>query len=366
MLPNKVLAEKITVFLNLIFHLEDYRTNQNEREDQLHVCGNAKTVLREILSSKKIIHYLTCSDDPYNNYKKINETETVKEFKYMNLTEDKINYIKKVNPQSFNQNSLMQYNFFFDSTDETDMIYMFSIRKMSQIIQFCFQNIMLKKQLQKESIKKSRKDFFLASNNIKINSKKYLPEIKKESKNNKLLRKSTSDFLFRNLPNFIVYPSNDKNNLQNIIVNNKNYVKISKNNSALKNIKLPKYINNIPPDIQLRLIQLLHTKKPKNSKLEDKNILKFTKNNFIDNEDFYNKIISGEREKEVEDEVKRKENVKNQKVSIFSQWNAKKLNEDKINLKNEIEKKMKKEKINNEIKENSTFMKLLKEKGYMY
>ena len=33
MTTNKTIAEKINVFLNLLFHLEDYVTNQKQREE---------------------------------------------------------------------------------------------------------------------------------------------------------------------------------------------------------------------------------------------------------------------------------------------------------------------------------------------
>ena len=57
MTTNKIIAEKINVFLNLLFHLEDYITNQQVREEQLHISNNVKLVLSEVAQSPKVKEY---------------------------------------------------------------------------------------------------------------------------------------------------------------------------------------------------------------------------------------------------------------------------------------------------------------------
>jgi hypothetical protein len=57
MTTNKIIAEKINVFLNLLFHLEDYITNQEQREEQLHVSDIVKKVLGEVVSSEKVKNF---------------------------------------------------------------------------------------------------------------------------------------------------------------------------------------------------------------------------------------------------------------------------------------------------------------------
>ena len=53
MTTNKTIAEKINVFLNLLFHFEDYITNQQQREEQLHINEIVKNILREVASSEQ-------------------------------------------------------------------------------------------------------------------------------------------------------------------------------------------------------------------------------------------------------------------------------------------------------------------------
>jgi hypothetical protein len=45
MLTNKIIAERINVLLNLLFHLEDYINNQQQREEQIHISDLVKSVL---------------------------------------------------------------------------------------------------------------------------------------------------------------------------------------------------------------------------------------------------------------------------------------------------------------------------------
>ena len=58
MLTTKQIAEKIDMFNNLLFHLDDYIKNKKERKGQLHLSKNIRLVLREIISSKENANYI--------------------------------------------------------------------------------------------------------------------------------------------------------------------------------------------------------------------------------------------------------------------------------------------------------------------
>ena len=312
MITNKVIAEKINVFLNLLFHFEDYINNQKIREEQLHISDNVKNVLSEVSYSEKVKDYFFHGADANHNHDE-NEIDSI--FKPMTLTEDKINYIKKANPQGFNQKNLELLNFFYNSTGEIDMINDLIKSKILSIIKYGLTQVMLKKLKEKEKKIYSKINFVL----INKNNNKLLNNF-----NNKFLQNQSIKFSifknkrslselkeqFRLKPNFIVPPINNgkanKNNIKNkrnnIFANNeilkkgennnitkvedyntnlhKNYILIQddlrnkdKNNDQTfpdiisKNYGA-KYLNKNPisPSIQLDLIHLLHKRKKKKSK----------------------------------------------------------------------------------------------------
>ena len=301
MITNKVIAEKINVFLNLLFHLEDYINNQKIREEQLHISESVKSLLSEVAYSEIVKDYFYKGADVNLEHE---EKETEPEFKIMKLTEEKKRYIKMVNPQSFNQKNLELINFFFNSTGEADLINDLIKYKVLSTIKFCLTEIMLKKFRQKQKEIYSKINFVLISRNGN-----------KELKQNKckidLFKKQRSladmSYHLKLRPNFIIAPepsfiNTGKIKKRNNVFNNKKccsvkkrddniknsldyYYKIiySKNNKLLQrdskdknNDHLPSIKPNkthikvdIPPSAQLDLIDLLHNKRF-NSKFKKK------------------------------------------------------------------------------------------------
>ena len=95
----------------------------------------------------------------------IEDNKLEKEFRINKLTEGKIKYLKKVNPQSFNQKNLETLNFFYNSTGEADMIYDMTKMKVFSIIKFCLTQLMQKKFKQKEKEIYSKINFALINKN---------------------------------------------------------------------------------------------------------------------------------------------------------------------------------------------------------
>ncbi len=203
MLTNKIIAERINVLLNLLFHLEDYINNQQQREEQIHISDLVKSVLTEVTSSEVIKNYFFKGADAKNE---INEEkdEIKSEFKLNKLTEQKINYIKKINPQSFNQKNLDVLHFFYNSSGEADMIYDLVKFKIFSIIKFCLTHIMLKK------YKEDEKKIFNKINLALINKNSYYKKVESNWKNkdkNIYRSKSSIRNKFISSPNFIIPPS---------------------------------------------------------------------------------------------------------------------------------------------------------------
>ena len=163
MTTNKIIAEKINVFLNLLFHLEDYITNQEQREEQLHINEIVKNILREVASSETVKKFFYRGADINNET--VDENEFEPEFIVDRLTEEKIKYIKRVNPQSFNQKNLEVVNYFYNSSGEADMIYDIVKTKIFTIIKYCLTTIMQKKYKEKEKQIYSKINFALVNKN---------------------------------------------------------------------------------------------------------------------------------------------------------------------------------------------------------
>ena len=359
MTTNKIIAEKINVFLNLLYHLEDYITNQQIREEQLHISNNVKLILSEVADSPKVKAYFYKGVDINREYE---DNEIEPEFKIMRLTEDKIKYIKKANPQSFNQKNLQLLNYFYNSSGEADMIYDSIKYKMLAIIKFCLTQIMLKKYKEKEKEIYSKINFVLISKNNKLlrelkNSKSSIfDSINKFS----LVKKNASlpdiKEQFRLKPNFIIPPpintgiiknnnmkKADKKNLNyNIEEYNKtsfskNYKLVqqnSKNNENYPNInnfRKTNYYNNkiqISPSSQLDLIHILHRKKKRPEYKLPKTANKEIKN---DNNNFYIKIVNGNDNDKLTQELMKKRNLS--ELKKLNKKNENKKTDKQINSK---------------------------------
>ena len=378
MTTNKTIAEKTKVFLNLLFHLEDYITNQKIREEQLHISNNVKLVLQEVANSPKVKEYFYKGTDINHDYFEDNEIDP--EFRLMKLTDDKIKYIKKVNPQSFNQKNLQLLNYFYNSSGEADMINDSIKLKMLAIIKFCLTQIMLKKYKEKEKEIYSKINFVLRSNN----NNKLLKQLKNNNKLSLIKRnKSLADIKdqFKLKPNFVIPPPLNSGKIKNNINIFNKYKTVKKNidkddyykTGFSKNYKLvhdlnmrdinnhnfpninskTKYKNKvkISPTSQLNLIDILHRRKKKTEfnksfKTSNKEINNSVNNNYIN-------IVNGNE---------------NNKLSESKLENKRSLSDYKI-VKNNIDKK-----IGNKIISSSDYdynkifnmFDALKKRGYMY
>ena len=133
---NKIIAEKIQMFFNLIFHIDDYIKNKKERKDQLNVSKSIRLILREIITSKVNLNLLITNVDlkPDNTKKKSKEE----------IQQEKA-YIKAINPLSFNQKNLNNINLFYDTNNEIFIINYLILDKILSVVRFCFWEIIKQK-----------------------------------------------------------------------------------------------------------------------------------------------------------------------------------------------------------------------------
>ena len=317
MTTNKIIAEKINVFLNLLFHLEDYINNQQQREEQLHISEQVKIILNEVASSERDKQFFYRGADMNNKTEEDNEIEY--EFKLNKLTENKIKYIKRINPQSFNQKNLEVVNYFYDSAGETDMINDILKQKIFSIIKYCLTHIMQKKNQEKEKEIYSKVNFAL------INKNNYYKKKEKEKDSSIFIKNRSVSNLrekFISRPNFIIPPTIveanfKKTNLPVIKRPNKNIINAYNKTGFAKNYKLiqpnekdideeknSKILSSynglykskknfkIPASSQLDLLNILYDMKKKpifsNKELSSKkgfkkNYIKIEENNIISN-----------------------------------------------------------------------------------
>ena len=182
MITSKEIGEKILMFNNLLYHLDDYIRNKKERKGQLQIPKSLRLVLREIISSKKNIKYFLSKEEidlrlgvllPIKKAKKSDEP-----FKIM----------KTITPFSFNQKNLDTLNFFYDSRNEVYVLNYLILEKIFTVIRFCFI----------EAIKKAKKEM--------------MKNLENKNKNN---------FLFRKIENYETYSLND-NSINNIFTSRSN------------------------------------------------------------------------------------------------------------------------------------------------
>ena len=280
MLTTKQIAEKINIFYNLLFHMDDYIKNKKERKGQLHLSKNIRLVLREIISSKINVNYFINKEeiDLHNNKNQLYPKKSTQE------------YIKKINPLSFNQKNLNTINLFYNSNNELFVINYLSVDKIFSIIKFCLAQIM--KQKNKEFITKFEqkskntlalfkigkdnlisninKDFLLNSNYLLLTSKRFNNMNNKDKsqktvfsnyiRNNILLESNenkTSDSIV-NVPSLIHTNYNESNLISSI--NNKKNNSNKNKSSSFKNIRTN--IKNINDKISN-----LNLTKPKTNRL---------------------------------------------------------------------------------------------------
>ena len=71
MITSKELAERILMFYNLLYHLDDYIKNKKERKQQLKTSKNIRLVLREVISSIKNVKYFINKEEIDTNLVKL-------------------------------------------------------------------------------------------------------------------------------------------------------------------------------------------------------------------------------------------------------------------------------------------------------
>ena len=339
MLTNKIIAERINVLLNLLFHLEDYINNQQQREEQIHISDLVKSVLTEVTSSEVIKNYFFKGADAKNE---INEEkdEIKSEFKLNKLTEQKINYIKKINPQSFNQKNLDVLNFFYNSSGEADMIYDLVKKKIFNKINFAL-----------------------------INKNSYYKKVESNWKNkdkNIYRSKSSIRNKFISSPNFIIPPSslpeglgpNPKKKIFPKIENNSNY-----KSNMYKKIGFAKNYKLIQTNSEEKYEEINNNKSPGFNKLKQNKITSETKLDLINILHKMRKkpIFSDNKNKPKNNLIKSYEKIPEIKIS--------KKKENKIDNKKIYLKKDKKDApFTKEFDYNTVFnmFDALKKRGYLY
>jgi hypothetical protein len=243
---TKQLADKINMFCNLVYHIDDYINNVYQKKDQSYVSKNIRLVLREVISSKINLKFFINKEEvePSKN-EKILEEKFQKENKY----------IKKINPLSFNQKNLGTINLFYNSNNEMYVINYLSVEKIFSIIQYCFKNILKQKNIEiKKRFERQNKNFVLYDTqsgeinynvNTKENNANNTINVNKTVLINKLLiNKSKPRKEYNNINSVNIFSilnqSYKLNNIRSFLNNNSNI----KNNYLKKRIRLVKQINS--------------------------------------------------------------------------------------------------------------------------
>ena len=243
---SKQLADKINMFCNLVYHIDDYINNVYQKKDQSYVSKSIRLVLREVISSKINLKFFINKEEvePSKN-EKILEEKIQKENKY----------IKKINPLSFNQKNLGTINLFYNSNNEMYVINYLSVEKIFSIIQYCFKNILKQKNIEiKKRFERQNKNFVLYDTqsgeinynvNTKENNANNTINVNKTVLINKLLinkNKPRKEYNNINSVNIfsILNQSYKLNNIRSFLNNNSNI----KNNYLKKRIRLVKQMNS--------------------------------------------------------------------------------------------------------------------------
>ena len=284
---NKEIEEKIQMFTNLIFHIDDYIRNKKERKGQLNVSKNTRQVLREVISSivnlKFFINNVIIGSDELE--KKSNEE----------INNQKI-YIKTINPLSFNQKNLNNINLFYNTNNEVFIINYLIVDKIFSILRYCLREIIKQKNLDYDHVL-GRKDKNFVLNNMKSDElgndddtneenilrkmlkKQYFIEKSRQEKDKIKLSKikiNNLKYKFNTIKNHTVdvsnainnnyYINNISKNLNKIIIRddgnsktNENYLhnqirRINKVNIPLVKVKNSKTIRTLKNSMSLPLI----------------------------------------------------------------------------------------------------------------
>ena len=157
MITSKEIAEKIHMFYNLLYHLDDYIKNRKERKGQLHLSKSLRLVLREVISSKNNLKYFLNKEEIDSHLSKYISNLKIKK------EDEKFKTMKSITPLSFNQKNLNTISYFYNTKNEVYVINYLVIEKIFSIIRFCFIETMKKrkKEFIKEIENKNKTNFSL-------------------------------------------------------------------------------------------------------------------------------------------------------------------------------------------------------------
>ena len=157
MITSKEIAEKIHMFYNLLYHLDDYIKNKKERKGQLHLSKSLRLVLREVISSKNNLKYFLNKEEIDSHLSKYISNLKIKK------EDEKFKTMKSITPLSFNQKNLKTISYFYNTKNEVYVINYLVIEKIFSIIRFCFIETMKKrkKEFIKEIENKNKTNFSL-------------------------------------------------------------------------------------------------------------------------------------------------------------------------------------------------------------
>ena len=157
MITSKEIAEKIHMFYNLLYHLDDYIKNKKERKGQLHLSKSLRLVLREVISSKNNLKYFLNKEEIDSHLSKYISNLKIKK------EDEKFKTMKSITPLSFNQKNLNTISYFYNMKNEVYIINYLVIEKIFSIIRFCFIETMKKrkKEFIKEIENKNKTNFSL-------------------------------------------------------------------------------------------------------------------------------------------------------------------------------------------------------------
>ena len=142
MITTKEIAEKIHMFYNLLYHLDDYIKNKKERKGQLHLSKNIRLVLREVISSKNNLKYFINKEEIDSHFFDLMLSKKSKK------QEEIFKNIKIITPLSFNQKNLNTINLFYNSNNETFVLNYIILDKIFSIIRFCFIETLKKRKIE--------------------------------------------------------------------------------------------------------------------------------------------------------------------------------------------------------------------------
>ena len=161
MITSKETAEKIHLFYNLLYHLDDYIKNKKERKEQLNTSKNIRLVLREVISSKNNVKYFISKEEIDSQIGQLLATKNI--IKEKKIQKD----YKNLRPFSFNQKNLKTINLFYSANNEAFVLNYLILEKVFSIIRFCFYETLKKRN--NEFIKNSEDNNFTNFSLRKVN-----------------------------------------------------------------------------------------------------------------------------------------------------------------------------------------------------